>query len=101
MWNNANPVLVGASGDLPFWDHMGWGWMSGFHGLFWLLIAVVTAASLVVSFRLATRYGGRAEEASGSSSRGRWKTARDLLDARYARGEIDRSEYLKRKRELS
>ncbi len=82
MWDNANPVLLGTGGGLPFWDHMGWGWMSGLHGLFWLLVVAVAAAILVASFRLGTRDIRSNGSVAGSSARRRRDSARNVLDER-------------------
>lgn len=72
------------------YDHMGgWGWIPGIIGLvfvaaligllFWLIVSVVRKPEQVVS----------------TSGR-----ARTLLDERYAKGEIDREEYLQRRSDL-
>ena len=57
----------------------------------WLLVFV---AAIVVIFRWLGDKGGAG---SGRSTRG----AREILDERYARGEIDREEYMKRKQDLA
>lgn len=62
----------------------GWGFGGGFMILWWLLV-IVSIAALVKWM------------ASSSSGKG----ARDVLDERYARGEIDREEYEKRRRDLA
>jgi putative membrane protein len=62
---------------------MGWGWI-------WLVLVLAGLAILVyVGVRLAQ--GGRSTP-PGSSSR-----ARQILDERYARGEIDEDEYQRRR----
>jgi putative membrane protein len=73
---------------------MGWFW-PGMHGygamgmvMGWLAIAVL----ITVVVLLAT-LGARSKPVAGSS------VAKDLLDQRYARGEIDDEEY-RRRREL-
>lgn len=69
------------------------GWGSGFGWvfmiLFWALIILGIVA--MVKWLMGTSSGSR----SGSS-----KSARELLDERYARGEIDREEYEQKKRDL-
>ena len=68
-----------------YWDHMtGWGW--AMMALFWTL-GVALLAGLVWA---ATR------RADGPGS-GAQPTARDLLDERLARGEIDADEYRRRR----
>ncbi len=54
MWDKASLVLS-ASDVVWYQDHTGWSWMFGVHGLFWLLMIILIAAILVISFRLATR----------------------------------------------
>lgn len=84
-------VLIGA-GNSPvyWWDHTGWFWTMGLHGLFWLALIGLVVFSAVVLIRSPKRTGVEPEF-----------PAKALLDARYARGEIDRGEYLERKRDLS
>jgi len=84
-------VLVGA-GNSPayWWDHTGWFWTMGLHGLFWLALIGLLVFSAVALIRSPKRALGERET-----------SAKALLDARYARGEIDRGEYLERKRDLA
>lgn len=70
------------------WDGgwgMGWGWFGLMHLVWWLLLiagAVVLVRALM---------GGRAH---------RRDSAMDILRERYARGEIDASEYAERSKHL-
>lgn len=67
------------------WDHMaGWGWAGMMIG--WILM---TALVIIVAWALL-----------GNSRPRPGNRALELLDERYARGEIDRDEYLERKAEL-
>ena len=88
MLENAELVLVGA-GDANWygWDHSGWYWAMGFHGILWLALVVVAIVVL-------TQFSRRGLPGADSS-------ARSALDVRFARGEIDRGEYRERKRELA
>lgn len=71
------------------WDHMGgWGWVMAFFGLITMLVLV---ALVVWLFGAAGQLPRRGAPAA---------TALELLAARYARGEIDRDEYLERRRDL-
>ena len=82
--------LLVLSADARGWPHMGgWGWGMAIFGLVFMVLIVVFVAWLIW---LATRR-------SGSFRDGR-RGAVDLLDERYARGEIDRDEYLQRKGDL-
>ncbi len=71
---------------------MMWGPWMGFGGL-WMLLVVVGIVLLVV---WAAR-GASGDASGGSTSPNR---ALDILDERFARGEIDEEEYRKRRRLL-
>jgi putative membrane protein len=65
--------------------------MSGLHGIFWFVLLVLVGVALVALVRYLWRGGGAAETPGSVSS------ARRILDERYAKGEIDRAEYLQRR----
>ena len=71
------------------WSADHWLWALGMHAVFWIVL-VVLIVGLVVAF--------------GISRDARPRVAKDdaesVLNVRYARGEIDRAEYLDRKRDL-
>ncbi len=70
----------------------GMGWGGGMVlGPLLTIVLVVLLIALIIPF--ARGIGG------GGSPRAR--TARDVLDERYARGEIDREEYLRRRQDIS
>ncbi|HLF58423.1 MAG TPA: SHOCT domain-containing protein [Alphaproteobacteria bacterium] len=71
---------------------MGSGWMIGFHALFWLVVLGVLVA---VAFALIRQFSQSSGERRSDSS------ALAILEARYARGEIDREEFLQRKKDLT
>lgn len=75
-------------------DHMdGWGWGGA---IFMVLMAALFVALLVwFIVTVAGRRGDTGVSPGLSSSR-----ARTLLDERYAKGEIERDEYLQRKEDL-
>jgi putative membrane protein len=100
MWDTTNLILANANHGSWYSDHMDWSWMSGMHGSFWPLMIILIAAILLVAFYLGTRDDRPHETATASAVRRRPTAARDILDERYARGEIDRGEYLESKREL-
>lgn len=62
----------------------------GLGGFGMILVWIVPLLLLVLLF---LRYSGGREDRRG-------KTAPEILEARYARGEIDREEYLKRRADL-
>jgi putative membrane protein len=74
------------------------GWFGPFGGLISLLlvVAVLVAAVLLVRYlwNIGHQHGGQGPARTDRSE------ALDLLDKRYAAGEIDREEYLRRKEDL-
>lgn len=73
---------------------MGWydgGWWMGLHSVIWLLFVVGVIVGIVLLFRAVGSVSDRAD-------RGR---ALDVLEERYARGEIGREEYLQKKQDLA
>jgi len=68
----------------------GWGWPFG--GFFWLLFVGLAIYGLIQLLRSRESIGPK-DDASGS-------TALKTLDERYAKSEIDREEYLRRKRDI-
>ncbi len=74
---------------------MGWGWHDGmmFGGLFmWLVwVLLIAGVAWLVATLVASR--GRASNATGTS-------ATDIVKERYARGEIDRTEYEQKLQDL-
>jgi putative membrane protein len=91
MLENAELVLVGAN-DAPWywWDHSGWYWAMGLHGIFWLILIALIVVTIVAPIRSSRR-----------GPAGTDRSAKSAMDTRYARGEINRSEYLERKRDLA
>lgn len=75
------------------WDGTG-GWGMGF-GVVWMIVfwGLVIAAIVLAVRWLTTGSGERPTSKPGD-------TARDLLDRRYARGEIGHDEFEQRKRDL-
>ncbi len=77
------------------WEMMhdwGWGgmWLMPLFMMAWFALMIVVIVLLVRW--LGSGNGGRSVPA---------RTARDILDERYARGEIDREEYLQRKNDIA
>lgn len=85
-----------AQGPGPWQMHewMGWGW-----GGMWLgpIFMIALLALFVAAIVALVRWVG------GSSGDGaeRVRTAREILDERYARGEIDREEYQRRRDDIA
>jgi len=76
---------------------MGWGYgaFGFFHMIFWIIVlgVIIVAA---VAWAVRTMAPSSAHQLSAPRSPGL-----DLLEERYARGEINRDEYLQKKRDIS
>jgi putative membrane protein len=77
--------------------HDGWGWGHMFFGSFMMLLFW---GGLIILIVLAVRWMGRgpARDGDGSAQANR---ALDILEERFARGEIDKEEFEERKQLLS
>lgn len=74
---------------------MGWGWgFWPFHFVGPLLVIGLIIAAIVMAVRAST---GPAEHRGQA---GRFSAGLDALDERYARGEINRDEYLQKRRDI-
>jgi putative membrane protein len=91
---SAAPTWAQGPSPSQMHDWMSWGW-----GGMWLgpLFMIIPLALLIVAIVVLVRWLG------GSTGNGsaRVCTARDILDERYARGEIDREEYLRRRDDIT
>jgi len=88
MLLSTGPGLVLA--DVNGWGHMGnWGWGMAIFGWAFMTLVVVLVAWLIWS---TTRRTGPTDRDG--------RRALDVLDERYARGEIEREEYLNRRADL-
>jgi putative membrane protein len=67
----------------------GLGWGMGFGFIFWLVIIGVIVAGVAWFVRSQPLAGGQ-----------RGSTSLEVLEERYARGEINREEYLQKKRDI-
>ncbi len=86
MWGNGS--------YMGFMGGWGGGW-TGWFGMFLGLIFLIALIALAVWFFRVPRWpGGQAPVADRGSS------ALTILEERYARGEIDRDEFLKKKQDL-
>lgn len=71
---------------------MGYGMGGGFGGLFMLLLLVLVVLFAIGPLR--DLFSARRDRRHG------WRNALDILDERYARGEIDADEYKRRRADL-
>jgi putative membrane protein len=90
----AAPAPAQGPGPWQMHDWMGWGW-----GGMWLgpLFMIAVLALLVAGIVSLVRWIGGGSNDGG----GRVRTAREILDERYARGEIDREEYQRRRDDIA
>jgi len=93
---SSGAVSAWAQGPGPWQMHdwTGWGWGGMWLGpLFMIGLLALLIAGLVGLVRW---IGG-----GGGDGGGRVRSAREILDERYARGEIDREEYLRRRDDIA
>jgi putative membrane protein len=74
-------------------DSMMKGWGMGFGFIFWLLVLALLVAGVV--------WFVRSQPDVGRRSRERRSAGLDVLEERYVRGEINREEYLQKKRDVT
>lgn len=92
----AVPALAQRYDDAPGFWHPAWGWGHMFFGGFMMIVfwgAIVVLVVLLVRWLAHT-------DASGSTT-SRRPTPLEILQERYARGEIEKQEFEERKRDLS
>ena len=102
MWGDEDGRY--ADGGYGWGMHDGWGW-GGWLMLTIMLVLLVTAIVVTVVLLLRTDSSARAGGHGSAGGTGRdagWSghaspTPRQLLDERYARGELDDEEYMRRR----
>jgi putative membrane protein len=91
------PAVAQGAGPMQGWGH-GWG-MGG--GMGWgggmILGPLLTIGLVILLIVLIAPY---VRSFGGGGAGPRTPTARDVLDERYAKGEIDREEYLRRRQDI-
>jgi len=75
------------------WDGLGWFWP--FHFIIPLLFLAIIITAVVMLVRYATGWGDHSPRLERRSP------GLDVLEERYARGEIKRDEYLEKKRDIT
>jgi putative membrane protein len=88
-------------------DWGGWGWFGPFHFIIPLLFFALIITVVVLAVRYAMGWGGHpmGPGMMGPGMMGHGMERRppglDILEERYARGEINRDEYLEKKRDIT
>ncbi len=88
----------------------GWGWNGGWDGsigwlgmilmmVFW--IAIVVGVVMLIVWLVRQSQGAHTAPGAGGQAPAAGETPLDILNKRYARGEIDKAEYEEKKRDLS
>lgn len=92
------PVLAQAATDGPDYWRYGWDWGWG-HMIFGSLMMIFFWGGLILLIVLAVRWlGGSSRSDAATPSR---RSALEILEERFARGEIDKEEFEERRRLLS
>jgi putative membrane protein len=89
------PAFAQASADRPDYWHPAWGW-----GAFGSIMMFLFWGGIILIIVLAVRWGGGGSS-PGATPQPPRKTALDILQERFAHGEIDKEEFEERKRLLS
>lgn len=98
MWNGPFGYVNGGAG---------WGWFGPFQFLIPLLFLAIAITVVVLIVRYAMGWGGHAMGhgmmgcGMTGHGMGRRSPGLDALEERYARGEINRDEYLEKKRDIT
>ncbi|HSK41663.1 MAG TPA: SHOCT domain-containing protein [Arenibaculum sp.] len=78
----------------------GWAWWMPLQGLLFMGTFFAFIVGAILLLRYFWHLGDRPQGQAHSSHHARGSSALDLLDTRYARGEIDREDYLQRRRDV-
>lgn len=95
----SGPAMAQAQADRPDYWHYGWEWGFG-HMAFGGLMMLLFWGGIIVLIVLAVRWLGAGSHNQTTAAPHR-KTPREILEERFARGEIDKDEFEERKRLLS
>ena len=93
------PAVAQTTGDRPDYGHYGWDWGWG-HMMFGSLMMILFWGGIILAIVLAVRWLGGATSHSAAPPTSR-KSDLDIVQDRFARGEIDMDEFEERKRLLS
>jgi putative membrane protein len=90
----AQAQSYGGPGMMGGWGYGGYGGFGGFGMIVWLIILIAIIAGVVWLVRMIVTPGGT------PAASARRSPALDVLEERYARGEINRDEYLQKKGDM-
>ena len=93
------PALAQTATDRPDYWHYGWEWGWG-HMLFGSMMMILFWGGIILVIVLAVRWFGRRSSQDAAPAAPR-RSAFDILDERFARGDIDQEEFEERKRLLA
>ena len=96
LW--AAPAVAQAFGDRDVWWHPGWGWG---HMIFGGLMMIAFWGGIILLIVLLVRWFGGASGHSHESMPRSHRTPLEILQERFARGDIDKTEYEERRKLLS
>jgi len=96
LW--AAPSLAQAYGERDFWWHPGWGWG---HMIFGGLMMIAFWGGLILLIVVLVRWLGGGSASGHASSPASRQTPLEILQERFAKGEIDKEEYEERRKLLS
>ena len=93
------PALAQATAGRPDYGHYGWDWGWG-HMIFGSVMMILFWGGIIALIVVAVRWMGRGSP-HGPVPPSSQKSALDILERRFAQGEIDKEEFEERKRLLS
>jgi putative membrane protein len=91
--------MLAALAQIRYFDHMG-GYGLGWGGIVFMGLLAALFVALIVWIIVSLTSRRRVEAPSSSTHTSSKSAAKAILDERYARGEIDRDDYLQRKGDL-
>ena len=94
----ASPSQAQTNAEQPLYWHHNWGWGWGHMVFGSTMMILFLGGILVLVVFIIRRAGSDSKSEKGSSTSGR--RALEILERRFARGELDKTEYEERRRQL-